>query len=189
MYTVGILGHSLLKPYLPEGEFFQENHNNIYLNFHCQSGATYSSIFGTEAYSDLLNSSPDLVLLVLGGNDLVTGTRVSDVYSDLEYLVNSIVEGCSPQFGVYLVEPEQRYGDPRFVNPEDYNALRNSLVRKIRNKKFPSLLSITGRGITKEVLSEDGVHFDQFGQSLFITVIKGHISDLLFNSELAPSDL
>ena len=119
----------------------------------------------------------------------MTGSKVSDVYSDLEYLVNSITEGCSPQFGVYLVEPEQRYGDHRFVEPEDYNALRNSLVRKIRHKKFPSLLSITGSGITKDVLSDNGVHFDEFGQSLFITVIKNYISDLLFDSEFAPSEL
>ena len=189
MLTVGVLGHSLLKPYLPGGEFYQQYHNNIILNFHCKSGATYNSILNTSAYSDLLNSSPDLVLLVLGGNDLVTGSRVAEVYSDLEYLVNSIFKGCSPQYGVYLVEPEQRIGDPRFVAPEDYNALRNSLVRKIRFKKFPSLLSITGRGVTRDVLSDDGVHFDQYGQSLFITVIKDHISDLLFNSELASSEL
>ena len=189
MYTVGVLGHSLLRPYLPGGSHYKQNNKKIVLNFHCASGATFSSILGTSAYSELVESSPDLVLLVLGGNDLVYGSEVSEVYSRLEYLVHTISESCSPQFGVFLVEIEQRIGDPRFVGPGDYNALRNSLIRKIRQKNFPRLLSITGYGVRKDLLSDDGVHFGEFGKSMFLAVLRSHISEILFDSEFDAGDL
>ena len=122
-----------------------------------------------------------MVVLFLGGNDLVYGCRIGDVYSDLEYLVNTINNYCSPQFGVHILEPEHRQGDPRFVGPGDYLSLRNSLSRKIKYKNFPSFLPLIKHGVNSNLLTGDGVHLNDYIQALLLTVLKNHISNLLPN--------
>ena len=183
MFKVGVLGHSLLKPYLPGGSYFEEGQNSFDLRFFSQGGATFSSIISSTAYSDLLVFSPDVVVLVLGGNDLVYGCRVADVYNDLEYLANTINNYCSPQFGVHILEPEHREGDPRFVGPSDYLSLRNSLSRKIKHKNFPNFLPLIKYGVNSNLLSGDGVHLNDCGQALLLSVLKNHISNILPEEE------
>ena len=183
MFKVGVLGHSLLNPYIPGGNLYEESQDNINLKFFCQGGATFSSIINSSAYSDLLVFSPDLVVLVLGGNDLVNGCRIADVYSDLVDLVNTIDSYCSPQFGVHILEPEHRVGDPRFVGQSDYLSLRNSLSRKIKFKNFPNFLPLIKYGVNRNLLSDDGVHLDDCGQDLLLTVLKNHIFSLLPNED------
>ena len=188
--TVGILGHSYLRPYLPGGSHQDQSHfSNIVLNYHCAPGATFTSILHSSAYSDLVVSSPDLVIIVLGGNDLVYGSSVGNIYYNLAYLIENIYNSCSPAFGVHILELEKRIGNPDFVDPDSYRALRNSLVRKIKEKNQVSLLPLIKFGINLDTLSSDGVHLDSFGCSLFNTVLKSHISDILFNGEFAPSEL
>ena len=179
MYKVGVLDHSLLSPYIPGGNYFEESQDNINLRFFCQGGATFSSITSSSAYSDLLVFSPDLVILVLGGNDLINGCRIGDVYSDLVQLVDTINNYCSPQFGVHILEPEHRVGDPRFVGQSDYLSLRNSLSRKIKHKNFPYFLPLIKHGVNRNLLSDDGVHLDDCGQALLLTVLKDHIFNIL----------
>ena len=188
--TIGILGHSYLRPYLPGGSHQdQNNYTNIVLNYHCAPGATFASVLNSGAFSDLVVSSPDLVIVVLGGNDLVYGGNTGSIYNNLLHLIENIYNSCSPTFGVHILEPEKRLGNPDFVDPDSYRALRNSLVRKIKEKNQVSLLPLIKFGINLDTLSSDGVHLDNFGCSLFITVLKSHISDILFNGELAPSEL
>ena len=134
MFSVGILGHSWLKPYIPGGSNYEISHNHIKLDYFCAPGATFASVLTTKAYSDLLVASPDLIILVLGGNDLVYGADTAQIYQDLVHLIHLISNCCSPKFGVYVVETEKRLGNPRFVNSDAYKSLRNSLVRKIKKE-------------------------------------------------------
>ena len=189
MQSVGVLGHSYLYPYLPGGSHQDQPHNNIVLNYFCSPGATFASILNTDAFSDLLASSPDLVIVVLGGNDFVYGSNIGSSYNDLLHLFNIIYNSCSPNFGVYLLEPEKRYGNPHFVDADSYRKLRNGFVRKLKQKNQVNFLPLIKFGVGLDLLCDDGVHLNDYGCSLFDTVLKFHISDILFDGDLAPAEL
>ena len=189
MFNVGVLGHSWLKPYIPGGSNYEISHKHIKLNYFCAPGATFASVVTTKAYSDLLVSSPDLIILVLGGNDLAYGADIAHIYQDLVHLIHLISNCCSPQLGVYVLETEKRLGDPRFINSDSYKSLRNSLVRKIKKKKSIKLLPLVKFGLDISDLGPDGVHLNQFGRLLFQTILKSHISDIIFDGEFASTEL
>ena len=189
MYTVRILGHSLLRPYLPGGTHYEPSHKHIQLTYHCCPGATYKSILNSQAYADLINLSSDLIIIVLGGNDLVYDADIKEVYQNLVNLISKIKKNCSPQFGLHILEPEIRLGNPSFIDSRGYASLRNSLVRKIKKKKQLSILPLIKFSLNTNQLSPDGVHLNTFGRSLLQTILKSHISDILFDGDLASTEL
>ena len=188
MINVAILGHSLLKQFLPGGRhcpYYLHNlpstSTNYSLNFYCSPGATFDSILSSRAIDNLVLSSPQLIILVLGGNDLTTTTNLKSVYDDLIFLVEYLTNTCSPNFGVHILEPEIRRGDPRFVTPETYRALRNSLIRKIKTKRQVNFLPLVRFGLGLSSLSPDGVHFNSEGYNKLLSAIKHHIGVILSN--------
>ena len=185
MFTVGVIGHSLLKPYLPGGSHYEHVHDNFRLNYYCCPGATFSSILNSVALRKLIESSPHLVILVLGGNDLRYGSDIKLIHQNLTTLVASITDSCSPYFGTYILEPELRKGNPKYIDPSSYVSLRNSLIRKIKTKKQVKFLHLIKHGLNLAHLSPDGVHLNSCGKSLLQKIIKSHISELLFNSDLS----
>lgn len=189
MINVGVIGHSYLRPYLPGGSHQEKSLTKIVLTYYCQPGATFKSILSSVVLSDLIASSPDLIIVVLGGNDLVYGSKTGDIYSDLHHLNSILSANCSPSFGIHFLEPEKRIGDPKFVDPISYKALRNALVRKIKERKEVNLLPLIKFAVGTDNLKPDGVHLDHYGCSLFNTVLKTHISEILFNGVIASTEL
>ena len=188
MIKVAILGHSLIRQFTPGNRLYPYySHNeslaptNYSLDFFCSPGATFSSILNTKTIDDLTNSSPDLIILVLGGNDLTFSTSIKSVYDDLTNLVNYLKDSCSPTFGIHILEPEIRRGDSRFVSPEIYRTLRNSLIRKIKAKRHISFLPLVKYGFNLKSLSSDGVHFTFDAYKKLFSVLLSHISSILKN--------
>ena len=188
MLNVGILGHSQIRPFIPGGSHFPYYcHNessaptNYSLNFFCEPGATFVSILNSRAINNLIRSSPQLIILVLGGNDLTYSTNLGTVYDNLIYLVDHLTSACSPTYGVHILEPELRRGDPRFVSFEIYRALRNSFIRKIKAKRQVNFLPLVRYGVGLHTLSADGVHLNSVGFDKLLATIKYHISVLTSN--------
>ena len=183
MFNVGILGHSLLVPYLPGGSHssHRSNYGNYTINFYCSPNATFKTILESSVISNLISSSPHLIILVLGCNDLGQNVSVKSVHDSLIYLVEYLKAICSPRFGVHILEPELRLCSSSMVNHKEYRALRNSLVRKIKVKRQVNFLPLTkfGFGTNENFLSSDGVHFNSRGYTRLLTVINHHIFTII----------
>ena len=144
----------------------------------------FFSVPGAKAL-DLIDShfSPDLIFLFAGGNDLTFDCSVAVVYDSLKTLVTWTQNRFSPKYGVHLLEIEERIGDPRFVNPNQYKTIRNAINKKIKAKRELNLLPLTKFGVVAE-LTSDRVHYKSAGLNLLLKAIKHHICAILVSKGL-----
>ena len=190
-YSVDVIGHSQLSPLSTEFSAFSAllQFHKINIRFFCAPGATCSSIVHTVAFSEICKWNPHLILVFLGGNDLIYGAEISIVYESLKCLVDELDNTCKPYFGISVIEPEPRLGNPRYIDTSGYRALRNSLVRKIKDKRYLRFLPLVKFGLSVRTTKADGVHFNPIGIRCFIIAIRSHISKIIFKNSISPIDI
>ena len=88
---VAVIGHSQLKPLLSVSKpDYLGSFTNLEIKILSASGAHCYDIYNTTAFSKLLTFSPDLIIVFLGGNDLVYGAIVAEIYESLVSLIDRI---------------------------------------------------------------------------------------------------
>ena len=119
----------------------------------------------------------DIIILFLGGNDLVEGCNIADLYENLKTLAEDLKNTIIPKFGVFLLEPEARLGNPKYISQKGYYRLRNSLVRKFKNRKELRSWTLVGKGLNLNHIGKDGVHFNKGGRQKFKEIIQDHLRE------------
>ena len=126
-------------------------------------------------YDRLIHSNFDVVLVLLGGNDIRESCNIAEIYDNLKSLIEDINNTVLPKFGTYLLEPEARIGNPSIVSEKGYFRLRNSLVRKIKARKEINYWTLVGKGLNLNHLKRDGVHFNAEGKKKLKKIIESYL--------------
>ena len=181
---VAIYGHSQIREFTkhPPPEFKLVN-----LKFFFLSGAKINDLKSTTVIEEIAEFSPELIILFIGGNDIVNGNSVDKIYNELVSLKIHIENLLQPFYGTYVFEIESRL-KPKFISPAGYKCIKNSLNRKIKSKSQLKFLPLTKFGLVPE-LNIDGVHFNSMGLCILLNAIKVHIRDIIFGKSFDISKL
>ena len=177
MFNVALIGHSNLRDIADESGrwYFQ----NFVIEVFCCPAATTSNIASFPEYNRLFHKNFDIVILLLGGNDIRNNCNISEIYRNLKALVEDINNLVIPKYGTFLLEPEARRGDSRYVSEKGYYRLRNSLVRKIKIKKEIECWTLVGKGLNLNHLKKDGVHLNKEGRRKFKKIIEAYLIEIV----------
>ena len=174
-YRVLLFGHSYIRDLqnLGHKEIVVDDKFTVELEYLFKAGGTVAHYWKHKEILDpLIASSPDVLFIFLGGNDLRTDW---DIYDTISAYKNLVLYLSSKLSGVPII---CSYIEPRFALPEGpYHtpdqSVYKSYARKFNNwlKKFdvPYCKFLTwgsNRLENKELFKRDGVHLNQ--QGLFI---------------------
>ena len=177
MIKVALLGHSNLRS-VPDPDGFW-HYREFQIETFCCSGATIGNVTTYPEYKKLVTKNFDVVIVFLGGNDLRNGCNIANLYDSLKTLLEDLNNTIIPKFGTYLLEPEARLGKPEFISEKGYYRLRNSLLRKVKNKKELRALTLVGKDLNLSHIGKDGVHFNKRGVKKFREIIEDHLSEII----------
>lgn len=153
---VGILGHSYVNR-LPFESPLQLP--SFEVRKFGSSGAKVSNITQRSVWYSFLDYKPDLVLLMLGGNDINVNTQTTSLCHEIKNLAIMIEELTGANCMIMNIEPRLQ---PRDISPDLYNTYKNAVNRSLG--RIPDSKSrIRGMGIEKEDLCHDGVHLSVIG--------------------------
>ena len=182
MVKVAIIGHSNLKGIADEtGKWYS---GVFQIEVFCCPGATTDNITSFPEYSRLVHNNFDVVILFLGANDIRESCSIAEIYEKLKNLIDDLNNQIIPKYGTFLLEPEARRGDPKYINEKGYFRLRNSLVRKIKKRKEIESWTLVGRGLHLRHLKKDGVHLSKEGKKKFKEIIEGYLIQSVRASKL-----
>ena len=96
-------------------------------------------------------------------------------------MIDDLNDIIIPRYGTYLIEPEARLGDPKYISEDGYFRLRNSLVRKIKTKKEIKYWTLVGKRLYFKHLKKDGVHLGKEGIRKFKEIIENYLIENIKN--------
>ena len=153
MFSVALVGHSLLPRQLGPID-------GVSINIYRKPGATWFDINCPE-YSEIWVRSFDLIIFVLGGNDL-TANSASEALEQAKLFINRALS-CTNTIRVYTVETRQYEEDNRFrVSNEHFRSARNAYNRSLKRwLKANGLLHVDfGKPWIVNECTRDVVHFN-----------------------------
>ena len=177
MFEVAILGHSHVKKLKNFG--LKLNVNKVRVDYYATPGTTCNKIISDDKFKKLLTQKYDIVILFLGSNDIDNNLPIDEIYSSILNIKHKIDEEVDPTIGTYILEIEPRT-KPRHISETKYNKTRNNLNKKFKKKYSPlRLLTLSGYGLCKYLLTENGVHFNYEGINIISKAVENHINKLI----------
>lgn len=174
VYKVGLIGHSYVRDLknLDISEICVDDKFKVEFKYIFKSGATIS-YFCTHNLDSLFAYKPDIVFIVLGGNDLRADLDIHDTIANYRLLVQRIVDNL-PEAAIICsyIEPRFAEANSRF-NTFDFCGYR-ALAKKFNNwlqkwdlpyRKF--LTWGSNRFENKELFKADLIHLNSKGLHLF----------------------
>ena len=153
MFTVALVGHSLLPRQLGPVE-------GVSINIFRKPGATWFDINCPE-YSEIWGRNFDLIIFVLGGNDL-TVHSAAEVLDQAKLFIERALS-CTNTVRVYTVETRHYQEDNRFrVSNEHFKSARNTYNRSLKRwlRSNGHLHVDFGKPWIVNERTSDGVHFN-----------------------------
>lgn len=174
--VVGLLGHSYVSR-LPV-----ENHVVYPPGFVLRSlaapGATLDNIKDKRAWTEFLIHRPAITVLVLGGNDIVTGVVTQELANKIKDLVSQIESETN---GRCLVLGIESRAAPLGISVENYNKVKNAVNALLKRKHRRLGGRFNPFSFGSEYLHVDGVHLTPEGSRLLLEQILHMIRDHLSN--------
>lgn len=132
-------------------------------------GATVSSIKHSSAWENCIHYRPDVILLVLGGNDIKFNTSPRKLSREIISLALELEEAIHCQCHIFSIEPRLK---PRGLTSDHYNTIKNAVNRGLG--RHPNSKSrFHGIGVAQEDLGSDGVHLSLEGnKKLFRRIVE-----------------
>ncbi|KAK3888373.1 hypothetical protein Pcinc_007573 [Petrolisthes cinctipes] len=131
-------------------------------------GAKVSNITQRSEWMRCMEYRPDIVLLVLGGNDINVDTKPNELSHKIKDLALLIEELTGADCLILSIEPRLQ---PRDISSGQYNTITRS-VNRLLGRMLDSKSRFRGSGLQKEDLGYDGVHLSLEGnQKLFKKLI------------------
>ena len=131
-------------------------------------GATIHSIRDTPAWTRLHSFTPDLTLLILGGNDIGHGVSPRKIAEDLVSLAKEIEATTGAP--CHIIGIEKRH-NPRGPSYLEYNKIRNSINDRLKRKDRWARLRYHSMCVRNEDISFDGVHLHSRGQGKLVELL------------------
>ena len=183
VYKVTLIGHSYVGDLSRCGKTEIVVFDTVFrLNFFSVSGATFSTFINNPVYFDQLKSQlPDIVIVILGGNDLKINIDLSQNYEECANFYNTLREKI-PGAIIIASQIENRFYSEgnRFNSPssQTFDYLRRHFNRFLKNKHFKDcLMQIQGPGrLDEERYYRDGVHLNSNGLKKYFEIIENTLS-------------
>ncbi|KAK3885041.1 hypothetical protein Pcinc_010695 [Petrolisthes cinctipes] len=122
-------------------------------------GAKVSNITQRSEWMRCMEYRPDIVLLVLGGNDINVDTKPNEFSHKIKDLALLIEELTGADCLILSIEPRLQ---PRDISSGQYNTTTRS-VNRLLGRMLDSKSRFWGSGLQKEDLGYDGVHLSLEG--------------------------
>ena len=173
--NVLVIGHSwvrdlsrLWRDNSPSFQVCQENHT-LKIKTYAKPGVTYLDFISDfEGLKPLLQKNPEVIVLLLGSNDIKVHVPLQSVKNHAIELYRKIKE-VAPNSKLYTIEIEERYLDHtnRHGTPDEdeYRKLSRHLNRHLRKAPYKDgVLMIRGSILSDEKLyKRDKIHLNFMG--------------------------
>lgn len=192
-YRILLFGHSYIRDLQSLGnkEIIVDNKFTIELSYLFKPGGTVAHYNSNKGLLDpLIASSPDVLFIFLGGNDLRTNWNIHDTIFNYKALVSYLASKL-PNVPIICA-----YIEPRFALPDGYFRTPDQAVYKAYARKFNNWLQRwdvpyrkfmtwgSNRLENKDLFKHDGVHLNSQGisllwellEDLFIKVVESYFS-------------
>ena len=161
--------------------------NSLELKFSFVSGATFNKfITDTSLLTELFENPPQIVLVILGGNDIRTDTDLTRVREDCKEFYG-LLRLHLPDTYIIATQIESRYlvTANKFKTPPslEFTRLSNYFNHWLNKQKFKDrLLCIRGSGrLCNPSLYRDGVHLNSKGLTVFWDLTRKVLVDTCLN--------
>ena len=196
MVLVTVIGHSHVR----DLRFFSEvNHNDeivlpngniIQLEFCFISGATFLTFLeNSEVLDTFAESNPDIVLIILGGNDLKKDVELVGIKKKCRTFY-SLIKSKFPNSYIICTQIESRFIEPgdkyeKFGSPysEHFSKISVYFNKWLNNQKFKDrLLCIRGPNrMDNKLYYRDSVHFNIDGLTKYFHFLSSVLIDMCVN--------
>ena len=126
----------------------------FYIKQFAVPGGTVASVQRGKVWDKLIQFRPDLIFLVIGGNDISLSTDVTVLAKEIENLAKRIEE-CTGGY-CKIVGLEHRT-HPHDMNADEYTKAKNAVNLRLRRQLYWARQRYMGMGMYREDLW-DGVH-------------------------------
>lgn len=165
---VGIIGHSYVSRLeISRSEIYEPG---FVVRTFGAPGATLDNIREKKAWDDLLALRPEVAVLVLGGNDIVTGVVPRELATKLRDLALEIEENIHGRCLVLGIEPRE---SPRGISAADYHKVKNAVNALLKRKHKHLDGRFAPYSFGDQYMSEDGIHLTyEGGERLLDQILK-----------------
>ena len=164
--------------------------NSVNLNFKFiySPGGKFSTFINNECLFDqIVESKPDILLVILGGNDLATDVELSKIKSDCSEFYNLLRQNLASTY-IICSQIESRFllRENRFRTPaaDTFYFLANNFNNWLKNKSFKDrLLCIRGPGrlCNPDLYKADKIHLNPVGLNKLFDIIREVLIDTVNN--------
>ena len=121
-------------------------------------GARADTFFSRPEFRPVLSPGFDLVIVMLGGNDIGPSTVMGELVQALKD-IHAAIEATGATCLVCTIEKrEYPTGHPHYVDPVIYNKICNGVNKKIQKEFKGKIIILGGRIFPVELRLMDGVH-------------------------------
>ena len=177
---ISIFGHSYVRDLQQLGnEYISLGSERAFLNYFAFPGSSYHTfLLNPNLLSSLIDSAPDVLVVILGGNDLKVNIDLNDVKSDCASLFRLLREKLP---NVYIIAAQveirhsnrvNRHGSPA---ADLYRKLAVNFNKWLARQSFKNkLLLVNGKNklYERSFFREDGVHLNSQGLNLYFDLLK-----------------
>lgn len=182
-----LLGHSYvrdLKQFIDSPIIKVKSNLYLELEFLTIPGSTFETFINSLSYLEkATNLSPDIIIIILGGNDIKINVPLQHIYHSCKEFFK-LIKNKLPNAYCIVSQIEDRYHTHinRFLTPtfENFRTLSNSYNRWLLRQDFKDrVLCIKGPNkLSNRTLYKDSVHLNAQGLEKLYNIIK----DTLINT-------
>ena len=154
---IGLFGHSYTSRFAVDKPLLFPGH---YLKVFDVPGGKVSSIRNTNKWQALLSYSPDLTILMIGGNDINANTSPKELALEIEQLAQEIETETQGHCIIFGIESRVR---PRGISADTFNKIKNGVNRWLK-RLLPFTRSRYHSMCMKKEDLVDGVHLTYAAQ-------------------------
>ena len=188
-----IVGHSYVRDLY--NQYIYSCLNNLVINservefkFVYYPGGKFSTFINNkELFNSIIDSSPDIIIVLLGGNDIATDVDLSIIKSDCTKFYSLLRDNFASTY-IICAQIESRFllRENRFKTPavDKFYFLSNNFNNWLRNKSFKDrLLCIRGPGrlCNPNLYKADKIHLNHLGLNKLFDIIKVVLIDTVNN--------
>ncbi len=149
-------------------------------------GGTKIEFFLNNEFPEALKLNPDVVTVLVGGNDIITGTSINDFADDLDMLLKRLKENSikvavinSPNIANY---PKFIDGSNEFVTIEKINEFNHISKEKADKYGFVYVDIFNSKLSTDmSLISDDGIHPNKEGHKFLAGIVIRKIKEIILN--------
>lgn len=168
---VAILGHSYVSRFnRPDPQLFREG---LQVELFPVPGAHVTDILTGPVFDACVAFQPDLVLLIIGGNDITPITEGKVLANRIADVAREIEEKAGGHCKIVGVESRTK---PRGMEADLFKRIKNSVNRNLRMRIAFTSARFVPMSMSTDDLEDDGIHLTPWGSYQLFNYLMGMAS-------------